>query len=59
MFEIKEENILYLLKDVSRFRNRDIRRTVLLDPKPINFMMAPENSIPIFEYNAEYENQEG
>lgn len=58
MFEIKEENILYLLKDVSRFRNRDIRRTVLLDPKPINFMMAPENSIPIFEYNAEYEAQD-
>tara|TARA_B110000305_G_C19388034_1_gene613302 strand:- start:119 stop:379 length:261 start_codon:yes stop_codon:yes gene_type:complete len=58
MFEIKEENILYLIKDVSRFRNRDIRRTVLLDPKPINFMMAPENSIPIFEYTAEYESKE-
>ena len=54
MFEIKEENILYLIKDVSRFRNRDIRRTVLLDPKPINFMMTPENSIPVTEYTAEY-----
>ena len=54
MFEIKEESILYLLKDISRFRNRDIRRSVLLDPKPINFMMAPENSIPVFEYTAEY-----
>lgn len=58
IFEIKEENILYLIKDVSRFRNRDIRRTVLLDPKPINFMMTPENSIPIFEYTAEYQNKD-
>jgi hypothetical protein len=53
LFEIKEESILYLIKDISRFRNRDIRRSVLLDPKPINFMMAPENSIPVFEYTAE------
>ena len=26
----------------------------MLDPKPINFMMTPENSIPVFEYTAEY-----
>ena len=31
VFEIEDEDILYLIKDVSRFRNRDIRRTVLLD----------------------------
>ena len=54
IFEIKEENILYLIKDISRFRNRDIRRSVLLDPRPINFMMTPENAIPVFEYTAEY-----
>jgi len=54
VFEIKEEDILHLVKDVSRFRNRDIRRTVLLDPKPVNYMMAPENSIPVFEYTAEF-----
>ena len=48
VFEIKEEDILFMIKDISRFRNRDIRRCVLLDPKPVNYMMTPENSMPIF-----------
>jgi TFIIF-interacting CTD phosphatase-like protein len=43
-----------LIKDISRFKNRDMSRVVLLDPNPVNFMMAPENSFPISEYNAEY-----
>ena len=46
-----------MIKDISRFRNRDIRRSVLLDPKPINFMMTPENAIPVFEYTAEYQSK--
>jgi TFIIF-interacting CTD phosphatase-like protein len=45
---------VHYIKDISQFRNRDIRRSALLDPKPINFMMTPENSIPVFEYSAEY-----
>jgi TFIIF-interacting CTD phosphatase-like protein len=58
MFEIKEEEILFNIKDISRFRNRDIRRSVLLDPQPVNFMMAPENAMPVFAYTAEYEGRE-
>ena len=54
LFQIKEENLVSYIKDISRFHNRDIRRSALLDPKPINFMMTPENSIPVFEYTAEY-----
>ena len=54
LFEIKDEEILYLVKDITRFKNRDIRRSVILDPKPTNYMMAPENSLPTFEYTAEY-----
>ena len=27
---------------------------VLLDSKPTNFMMTPENCMPVFEYTAEY-----
>jgi TFIIF-interacting CTD phosphatase-like protein len=46
--------LVHYIKDISRFRNRDIRRSALLDPKPINFMMTPENSIPVVQYNAEY-----
>ena len=55
VFEIKDEEILYLIKDITRFKNRDIKRSVLLDPKPTNYMMAPENSMPIIEYTADYE----
>ena len=43
-----------MIKDISRFKNRDIRRTVLLDPKPVNYIMTPENSMPVMEYTAEY-----
>lgn len=53
MFEVKEENLLFLIKDISRFRNRNIKRSLLLDCKPHNYMMTPENCIPIGEYHAE------
>jgi hypothetical protein len=43
-----------MIKDVGRFRNRDIKRTVLLDPKPMNFILNPDNGIPIVEYSAEF-----
>jgi len=58
VFEIPDEDILHLIKDVSRFKNRDIRRTILLDTKPTNFMMTPENALPVFEYTAEYAQKE-
>ena len=53
MFEIPEEDVLYLIKDISRFKNRNIKRSVLVDPKPPNYMMTPDNAIPIGSYNAE------
>lgn len=28
---------------------------MLLDTKPTNFMMTPENVLPVYEYNAEFE----
>jgi TFIIF-interacting CTD phosphatase-like protein len=43
-----------MMKDISRFKNRDIRRSVLLDPKPVNYIMTPENCMPVMEYTAEY-----
>ena len=30
---------------------------MLLDSKPTNFMMTPENAIPVFEYTAEYQSK--
>lgn len=53
MFEAKEEDLLFLIKDISRFRNRNIKRSILLDCKAHNYMMTPENCIPISEYQAE------
>ena len=48
-----------LIKDISRFKNRDIKRSVLLDPKPLNFLLNPENGLPCVEYNAELDTAEG
>jgi TFIIF-interacting CTD phosphatase-like protein len=48
-----------MIKDISRFKNRDIRRTILLDPKPVNYIMTPENSMPVMEYTAEYASGKG
>ena len=28
-----------------------------MDPRPINFMMTPENAIPVVGYNPEYQTQ--
>jgi TFIIF-interacting CTD phosphatase-like protein len=44
-----------IIKDISRFKNRDMKRTVLLDPKPVNFILSPDNGVPVMEYNAEIE----
>lgn len=60
-FEKKDEHIFYMLKDVSRFTDkpgtpqtgRDIKRSVLLDPNPLNFMLAPENGLPFLAFTAE------
>jgi len=43
-----------MIKDISQFKNRDIKRMVMLDPKPVNYIMTPENSMPVMEYTAEY-----
>lgn len=51
-FEKKDEDVLMLIKDISRFSNRDPKRSVLLDPNPVNFIMAPENGIPVVPYQA-------
>jgi TFIIF-interacting CTD phosphatase-like protein len=61
-FEKKDEDIFYMIKDVARFKNtgRDLRRAVLVDPNPLNFMLTPENGLPALQYNAELDTkQEG
>jgi TFIIF-interacting CTD phosphatase-like protein len=54
LFEKKDEDIFYMIKDITRFKNvRDMRRSLLVDPNPLNFMLSPENGLPIVAYNAE------
>jgi hypothetical protein len=30
-----------MIKDIGRFRNRDMKKSILLDPKPLNFLLNP------------------
>ena len=54
-FEKPDEDINLLVKDISRFQNRDLKRSVLIDPRPLNFIMTPENGYPVVSYTAEYQ----
>ena len=43
-----------MIKDITRFKNtRDMKKSILLDPNPLNFMLSPENGLPFVGYNAE------
>ena len=43
-----------MIKDITRFKAvRDMSRSLLIDPNPLNFIMSPENGLPIVGYNAE------
>ena len=42
-----------MIKDIARFKNRDMKKAVLLDPKSTNFILSPENGIPVLAYSAE------
>lgn len=42
-----------MIKDISRFKNRDLKKSVLFDPKHINFLITPDNGLPCYEYLAE------
>lgn len=57
LFEHREEEITVFVKDIARFKTRDIKRSVLVDPKPLSFMVTPENGMPVIPYTAEYDSQ--
>ena len=48
-----EDDIDHYVKDISRFRNRDMARSVLADPDTLNFALTPENGMPIMPYKGE------
>lgn len=58
VFEKKDEDIFMMVKDITRFKNRDPKKSILLDPQPINFLLSPENGLPAIPYNAEMEIEE-
>lgn len=46
----EEEELQEFVKDLD-WLGRDIKRTVLIDPKPFSFWCNPDNSIPVKPYN--------
>lgn len=56
MFQKDDEDINFLVKDISRFSNRDLARSIVVDPRPLTFMITPENGYPILPFTAEFEN---
>lgn len=57
LFEHREEDITVFVKDIARFKNRDLKRSVLLDPKYLSFMLTPDNGLPVIPYLAEFDAQ--
>ena len=55
LINIKEEDTMFFVKDVTRFKNRDVKRSLLVDPDPTSFLIAPDNGLPGSEYTAEFE----
>ncbi len=48
-----DDDIDHFIKDISRFKNRNMGRSVLADPDTLNFAMTPENGLPIMAYKGE------
>ena len=48
-----DDDIDHYLKDIGRFKNRRLERSVLADPDPLNFALTPENGLPILPYKGE------
>lgn len=48
-----DDDIDHYLKDIGRFKNRRLERSVLADPDPLNFALTPENGLPIMPYKGE------
>ena len=51
-----DDDIDHFLKDISRFKNRRLERSVLADTDTLNFAMTPENGLPIMPYSGENHN---
>ena len=55
----EDDDVDHFLKDISRFKNRRLERSVLADPDTLNFAMTPENGLPIMPYKGENFNDDG
>ena len=49
----EDDEIDHYVKDISRFKNRNMARSVLADPDTLNFALTPENGLPIMPYKGE------
>jgi TFIIF-interacting CTD phosphatase-like protein len=44
LFKNTKENVVEYMKDINMFTNRSIKRKVLLETSPLNFVLSPDNS---------------
>jgi TFIIF-interacting CTD phosphatase-like protein len=49
----EDDDVDHYLKDISRFKNRSMARSVLADPDTLNFALTPENGLTIMPYKGE------
>jgi TFIIF-interacting CTD phosphatase-like protein len=43
LYKNVKDNIVEYLKDINLFTNRSLRRKVLIDSTPLNFLLSPDN----------------
>jgi TFIIF-interacting CTD phosphatase-like protein len=44
LYKNTKENVIEYLKDINQFTNRSLKRKVLIEYSPLNFVMSPDNS---------------
>jgi TFIIF-interacting CTD phosphatase-like protein len=44
LFKNTKENVIEYLKDINQFTNRNLKRKVLIEFSPLNFVLSPDNS---------------
>ena len=54
-----DEDIYEYIKDIQRFQGiRDMKKSLLADARPMNYIMSPDNVFMMEEYNAEFDHDE-
>jgi TFIIF-interacting CTD phosphatase-like protein len=50
LYKDTSQNHLEYLKDINMFTNRSLKKKIILDNSPFNYLLSPDNGIPNFNY---------